>query len=234
MPSASQWPSLIRRTSLKWRKTSRRRAASARSRNRFEVSFASPTGPLSSLSRAAKASFFVVCRLFVEESPAHRIAGLRDVALGEHDLEQVRVPLGRAEHLGAAVQVDAPDAAEALVEALRIELANALPVSVEALAPRVERESVVAAQVLDVEHLEAGALHLDDGIGEARDPAAWKHVAADEELGLEAPDVADEMQHAETAGLEKPRMRLHHLGVLAPCVAKIGVDDLKLATELAP
>src|SRR5437773_1610108 len=120
MPSASTWPSLIRRTSLKWRTSSRRRAAPARSRNRFEVSFASPTGPLPSLSRAAKASFFVVCRLFVEESPAHRIAGLRDVTLGEHDLEQVRVPLGRAEHLGAAVQVDAPDAAEALVEALRM------------------------------------------------------------------------------------------------------------------
>src|SRR5438309_7347785 len=158
MPSASTWPSLMRRTSLKWRTSSRRRAAPARSRNRFEVSFASPTGPLPSLSRAAKASFFVVCRLFVEESPAHRIAGLRDVALGEHDLEQVRVPLGRAEHLGAAVQVDAPDPAEALVEALRIELADALPVAVEALAPRVERERVVSAQVLDVQHFEAGAL----------------------------------------------------------------------------
>src|SRR5436853_3072070 len=251
MPSASTWPSLIRRTSLKWRTSSRRRAAPARSRNRFEVSFASPTGPLPSLSRAAKASFFVVCRLFVEESPAHRIAGLRDVALGEHDLEQVRVPLGRAEHFGAAVEIDPPDAAEALVEVLRIELANALPVAVEALRPGVERERVVAAQVLDVQHFEAGALHLDDGIGKARDPAAWKHVAADEELGLEACDVADEMQQSQTAGLEKPRMRLHHLGelvapgmleradrhqlvVLTPCVAKIGVDDLQIAAELAP
>src|SRR3989475_734650 len=144
IPSASTWPALIRRTSLKWRTSSRRRAAPARSRNRFEVSFASPTGPLPCLSRAAKASFFVVCRLFVEESSAHRIAGLRDVALGEHDLEQVRVPLGRSEHLGAAVQVDAPDPAEALVEALRIERADPLPVAVEALAPRVERERIVA------------------------------------------------------------------------------------------
>src|SRR5213594_129016 len=235
MPSADTWPSLIRRTSLKWRTSSRRRAAPARSRNRFEVSFASPTGPLPSLSRAAKASFFVVCRLFVEESPAHRIAGLRDVALGEHDLEQVRVALGRAEEL---------------VEALRIELANALPVAVEALRPGVERERVVAAQVLDVQHFEAGALHLDDGIGKARDPAAGKHVAADEELGLEMPDVADEMQHAETAGLEKPRMRLHHLGelvaprmleradrhqlvVLTPCVAKIA-EHLQGAAEPPP
>src|SRR5437773_4673206 len=251
MPSASTWPSLIRRTSLKWRTSSRRRAAPARSRNRFEVSFASPTGPLPSLSRAAKASFFVICRLFVEESPAHRIAGLRDVTLGEHDLEQVRVPLGRAEHLGAAVQVDAPDPAEALVEALRIELADALPVAVEALAPRVERERVVSTQVLDVQHFEAGALHLDDGVGKARDPAAREDVLADEKLGLETPHVADEMQHAETAGLEEPGVRLHHLGelvapgmlegadrdqlvVLVPRVAKIGVDDLQIAAELAP
>src|SRR2546428_10349827 len=172
MPSASTWPSLIRRTSLKWRTSSRRRAAPARSRNRFEVSFASPTGPPPSLSRAAKASFFVVCRLFVEESPAHRIAGLRDVALGEHDLEQVRVPLGRAEHLGAAVQVDAPDPAEALVEALRIELADALPVAVEALAPRVERERVVAGQGREVQPLWAGALHAGQGVGEARGAGA--------------------------------------------------------------
>src|SRR5207302_5446970 len=115
MPSASTWPSLMRRTSLKWRTSSRRRAAPARSRNRFEVSFASPTWPLPSLSRAAKASFFAECRLFVEESPAHRIAGLRDVALGEHDLEQVRVPPGRAEHLGAAIEVDAPQDRKSVV-----------------------------------------------------------------------------------------------------------------------
>src|SRR6266851_239486 len=236
MPSASTWPSLIRRTSLKWRTSSRRRAAPARSRNRFEVSFASPTGPLPSLSRAAKASFFVVCRLFVEESPAHRIAGLRDVALGEHDLEQVRVPLGRAEHLGAAVQVDAPHPAEALVEALRIELANALPVAVEALAPRVERERVVAAQVLDVQHLEAGALHLNDGLGKARDPAAREDVLADEKFGLEMPDVADEMQHAQAAWLQKLRMRPHHLGELvAPGVLERADRDhlVVLAARIA-
>src|SRR2546429_4251766 len=203
MPSASTWPSLMRRTSLKWRTSSRRRAAPARSRNRFEVSFASPTGPLPSLSRAAKASFFVVCRLFVEESPAHRIAGLRDVALGEHDLEQVRVPLGRAEHLGAAVQVDAPDAAEALVEALRIERADPLPVAVEALRPGVERERVVAAQVLDVQHFEAGALHLDDGIGKARDPAAGEHVAAGEENRVGEGDVGGGKEHAEAARAEE-------------------------------
>src|SRR5438445_13179917 len=102
MPSASTWPSLIRRTSLKWRTSSRRRAAPARSRNRFEVSFASPTGPLPSLSRAAKASFFVVCRLFVEESPANPITGLIDVDLGKHNLEQVADPLSCTEHIGAA------------------------------------------------------------------------------------------------------------------------------------
>src|SRR3989442_7423637 len=129
-------------------------------------------------------------------------------------MEQVQAALRQAELLGAAVEIDPPDAAEALVEALRIERADPLPIAVEALAPGVERERVVAAQVLDVQHFEAGALHLDDGIGEARDPAAREDVLADEKLGLEMPDVADEMQHAETAGLEKPRMRLHHLGEL--------------------
>src|ERR1700694_524117 len=119
----------------------------------------------------------------------------------------MRVSLGRAEHLGAAVQVDAPDAAEALVEAPRIERADALPVAVEALAPGVEGQRVVPAQVLDVEHFEPGALHLDDGIGEARDPAAGEHVLADEKLGVEVSDMADEVQHAEAAGLEEPRTR---------------------------
>src|SRR3989442_7836088 len=156
-------------------------------------------------------------------------------------MEQVQAALRQAELLGAAVEIDPPDAAEALVEALRIERADPLPIAVEALRPGVERERVVAAQVLDVQHFEAGALHLDDGIGKARDPAAWKHVTADEELGLEMPDVADEMQHAETARLEKTRIRLHHPGqlgaprmvqrahpehpvLLAPCVAQIRVD----------
>src|SRR5207245_3775346 len=128
-------------------------------------------------------------------------------------------------------------------------LANALPVAVEALRPGVERERVMAPEVLHVEHFEAGALHLDDAIGKARDPAAWKHVAADEELGLEVPDVADEMQHAEAAGLGELGMRLHHRGelaaprvferadgdylvVLAPCVAKIGFDDFQTAAYL--
>src|SRR5690348_1277110 len=157
------------RTSLKWRTSSRRRATLSRSRNRFDVSFASPTGPAPALSCAARASFFLLnglgkrfAQLFVEEAPAHRVRGGRGVALGEHDLEKMRVAGRRAEHLGAAVQVDAPDAPEALVEALRIERLDARPVLVEAPAPLVERERVVPAQVLHVDHLQPGLLHLDD------------------------------------------------------------------------
>src|SRR5437667_425807 len=190
-------------------------------------------------------------RSAIKELAAHGIAAAGHVAFRKQHLEEVQAALRQAECLGAAVEIDPPDAAEALVEALRIERADPLPVAVEALRPGVERERIVAAQVLDVQHFEAGALHLDDGIGKARDPAAWKHVAADEELGLEACDVADEMQHAKAAGLEEPGVRLHHLGelvasgmlegadrdhlvVLVPSVAKIGVDDLQIATELAP
>src|SRR5690242_16953748 len=110
-------------TSLKPRTSSFRRAPGARSRKRFDVSFASPTGPAPALSCAARASFFLLnglgkrfAQFFVEEAPAHRVRGRRGVALAEHDLEEMRVAGRRAEHLGAAVQVDAPDAAEALVE----------------------------------------------------------------------------------------------------------------------
>src|SRR5207244_6525700 len=125
MPSVSTQPAApsTRRTWLKARTSSRRRATPSRSRNRFAVSLASPTGPCPSLSRAARASFFLECwscglfeGLFVEEAPAHGVVLHRDVALREHDLEKMREAPGRAEHLGAAVEIHAPDAPEALVE----------------------------------------------------------------------------------------------------------------------
>src|SRR5262245_33154022 len=140
MPSASTAPPLTCSTWSKWRTSSLRRAPDARSRKRFEVSFASeiapPAAPTAApaLSCAASASFFCVW-CFVEEVPAHRVAGAGDVALAEHDLEQVRAAVRRAEHLGAAVEVQAPDAAEALVEAARLERADLVPVAVEALGP---------------------------------------------------------------------------------------------------
>src|SRR5258706_294971 len=78
MPSVSTQPAAAstRSTWLNERTSSRRRASGLRSRNRFEVSLASPTGPAPCLSRAARASFFLECcscgRLFglVEEAPA--------------------------------------------------------------------------------------------------------------------------------------------------------------------
>src|SRR5437773_6081854 len=199
MPSVSTQPAVASTCStwLKPRTSRRRRATPSRSRNRFEVSLASPTGPCPSLSRAARASFFLGCRccglfegLFVEKAPAHGVVLHRDVALREHDLEKMREPRGRAEHLGAAVEIHAPDAAEALVELLGIKRADPLPVAVEALGPHIERERVVPAQVLDVENLEPGLLHLDHHVGEAPDPAAGAHVLADAVAGLVVADFA--------------------------------------------
>src|SRR5690348_172077 len=217
MPSASTAPVEKASTSLNARTSRRRRGAAARSRNRFEVSFASPTGPAAALSCAARASFFCECALsgllfkLVEEVARHGVARPADVALGEDDLEEVRASRGRAEHLGAAVEVDAPDAPEALVEAARVERADGVPMLVEALGPDIERERVMAAQVLDVEHLEAGLLHLDDDIGEARDPAAGKDVLPNEVIGVEAPDVTDEVNQAKPAFFERARVRLDQI-----------------------
>src|SRR5581483_2176774 len=219
MPSASTEPPAgsTARTWLKARTSSRRRGAASRSRNRFDVSFASPTGPAAAapdaLSRAARASFFSECCergllvKFVEVAARERVARHRDVALREHHLEEMRAAARRAEHLGAAVEVHAPDAPEALVEALRVEPADLVPVAVEALGPHIQGERVVAPQVLDVQHFQPGPLHLDDHIGEARDPAAGKYVLADEVISLEMPDMADEMDEAEAAGLERAGVR---------------------------
>src|SRR5205085_5090419 len=218
--SASTASVLTESTWLNSRTSRRRRGGAARSRKRLEVSFASPTGPASppsgALSRAARASFFCACLRgllvkFVEKVARQRIARRRDVALGEDDLEEVRAPGGRAEHLGAAVEIDAPDAAEALVEFLRIEPPDRLPAAVEALGPDVERERVMAAQVFHIQHLEAGLFHLDHHVGEARDPAAREDVLADEVIGLEVADVADEVYEAEPAGLERARMGLDEI-----------------------
>src|SRR5882724_266019 len=233
MPSVSTQPAdaSTASTSLKPRTSSRRRTALARSRKRFDVSLARPTGPAPRLSRSARASLFRECCcgfLFVEEAPAHGVVLHRDVALREHDLEKMRESRGRAEHLGAAVQVHAPDAAEALVELLRIERADLVPVAVEALGPRVERHRVVPAQVLDVEDLEPGLLHLYDHVGEARDPAAGENVLADEVVGLVVADMTDEVDQAEAARLERARMRLDQVDqpIAAGVLEAADRDDL--------
>src|SRR2546425_3929986 len=237
MPSVSTQPAAASTCStwLKPRTSSRRRATPSRSRKRFDVSLASPTGPCPSLSRAARASFFLECwscglfeGLFVEEAPAHGVVLHRDVALREHDLEKMREPPGRAEHLGAAVEIHAPDAAEALVELPGIERADPLPVAVEALGPDIQRERVVPAQVLHIEDLEPGLLHLDHHVGEARDPAAREHVLADEVVGLVVADVADEVDQAEAARLERARMRLNQVDqpIAAGVLEAADRDDL--------
>src|SRR2546423_13269391 len=108
MPSASTQPALgsTARTSQKLRTSSRRRGAAARSRNRLDVSLARPTAPRPSLSCSVSASLFLICGFaFVEEVPGHGVAGERDVALGKEHLEKMRAPVGRAEHLGATVEI---------------------------------------------------------------------------------------------------------------------------------
>src|SRR5688500_15802136 len=233
MPSASTKFSLIERTWLKPRTSRRRRLPSARSRNRLEVSLASATGPAPCLRASTRDWRLAACAasasampeatgdhlgrrrgLLVEVAPCHRVARLGDVAFREHDLEEMRAPDARAEHLRAAVEVHAPDAPEALVELLRIERPDLVPVSVEALGPDVERERVVAAQVLDVEDFQPGLLHLDDRVGEARDPSAGEHVFADEEVGVVVPDVADEVHQPDAAVLEERGVRADDLGEL--------------------
>src|ERR1044071_1901574 len=166
-------------TWLKPERSTRGRACRSRSRNRFDVLFASPIppGPRASSARS-RASLLSWLLTGVEEGAAHRIV-VADVAFAHHDLEEVRLAVGRAEHLRARPQVSAPDAPELLVELPGIELVHPLPIAVEALRPVVERERVVAAQVLDVHDLQSAALAPVDRLGEAGDPAAWEDVLAD-------------------------------------------------------
>src|SRR5213594_2470540 len=170
MPSASTLPpaTSTRTTSLKPERSTRGRAGALRSRKRLEVRLASPTPPAPrSRSASSRRVRFSSCR-FIQERPAHRIV-FADVALAHDDLEEVRLAVRRAEHLRAGPEIGAPDAAEFLVEPFRVELVDPFPVAIEALGPVVERERVVAAQVLDVDHFQPAALAPVDRLREARD-----------------------------------------------------------------
>src|SRR5262249_3778485 len=199
-------------TSLKPDRSTRGRACCSRSRNRLDVLFASPIppGPPAASSARSRASLLSWLLTGVEERAAHRVV-LADVALAYHDLEQVRLGQGRAEHLGAGPEIGAPDAPELLVELAGIEPVHPLPVPVEAPRAVVECERVVAPQVLDADDLEAAALAPHDRLGEAGDPAAREDVLADPELRVFHPDVPDEVDHAQSAGLEVVGVGLDHL-----------------------
>src|SRR5882672_7080383 len=192
-------------TSLKPERSTRGRACASRSRNRFEVLFARPIPPepralSSARSRASLFSWFFTR---VEEGAAHRVV-VADVALAHHDLEEVGLALGRAEHLGARPEVGAPDAPEFLVELPGIEPVDSFPVAVEAPRPVIQSQRVVAPEVFDVHDLQPAALAPVDRLGEAGDPAAGEDVLADPELGVAHADVADEVDYPEPARLEIP------------------------------
>src|SRR5262245_39972207 len=239
-------------TSLKPERSTRGRALTSRSRNRLEVLFASPIppGPAAASSARNRASLFSWLFTGVQERAAHRIV-VSDVALAHHDLEEVRLALGGAEHLRAGPQVRPPDAPEFLVELPGVEPVDLFPVAVEALRPVVEGERVVAAEILDVDDLEPAALAPVDRLGEARNPASGEDVLADPELGVAHADVADEVEHAQAAGLEVVRVSLDHLAELVAArvleradreqlvelarhLAEIALEHLDLAFEAAP
>src|SRR5215472_4262689 len=238
-------------TSLKPERFTRGRACCSRSRNRLDVLFASPIPPGPPAASSARSCASLLSWLFtgVEERAAHRVV-LADVALAHHDLKEVGLAQGGAEHLGAGPEIRPPDAPELLVELARVEPVNPLPVLVEAPPPVVERERVVAAQVLDVHDLQAAALAPHDRLGEAGDPAARKNVLADPELGVAHAHVADEVDHAQAAGLEVVGVRLDHLAELVASrvlqradrkqlvelprhLAKVALEHLDLPLEAA-
>src|SRR5437879_2565631 len=238
-------------TSSKPERSTRGRACRSRSRNRLDVLFARPIPPRPPAASSARSRASLLSWLFtgVEEGAAHRIV-VADVAFAHYDLEEVRLAMGGAEHLGARPEVGPPDSAEPLVEFPRIEPVHPLPITVEALRPVVERQRVVAAQVLDVDHLQPAALAPVDRLGEARDPAAGEAVLAYPELGVAHADVADEVDHPEPARLEILGVRADHLGKLvAPRVlerpdreqlvelarhlAEVALEHLDLAFEAA-
>src|SRR5260221_1320486 len=203
MPSAETRSRATSTSTISWTawRSTRAGACRSRSRKRFDVLFARPTppGPPASSARS-RASLLSWLFTGVEEGAAHRIVGA-DVAFAHYDLEEVRLAMGGAEHLGARPEVSPPDSAEPLVEFPGIEPVHPLPVAVEAPRPVVERERVVAPQVLDVHDFQPAALAPVDRLGKARDPAAGKDVLAYPELGVAHADMTDEVDHPDPAGL---------------------------------
>src|SRR5260370_40242761 len=125
-------------TSLKRERSTRGRACRSRSRKRFDGLFARPTppGPPASSARS-RASLLSWLFTGVEEGAAHRI-GVADVAFAHYDLEEVRLAMGGAEHLGARAEGGAPDSAEPLGGFPGIEPGHPLPSAGEAPRPGVQ------------------------------------------------------------------------------------------------
>src|SRR5438046_8815806 len=97
-------------TSLKPERSTRGRACRSRSRNRLDVLFARPIPPGRAAASLARSPASLLSCLFtgVEEGAAHRIV-LADVALADHDLEEVRFAVGAAAPLATRPEVSTPD-----------------------------------------------------------------------------------------------------------------------------
>src|SRR5689334_14509864 len=151
MPSTSTQPS-VGLTAMTWLKLLRSRRHLApwmRSRNKFDVRLLNPSGAELPLCRAfseeTSEAVRASCReasSFIEMHPAHWIAGWRDVAFTEDNLEQMRVSGRRAEHFGTTDEVYTPDSTKTFVEAHRVECADRVPATLEALGPGVQSRRV--------------------------------------------------------------------------------------------
>src|SRR2546425_3861828 len=96
-------------TSSKPERSTRGRACRSRSRNRLDVLFASPIppGPPAASSARSRASLLSWRFTGVEERAAHPVV-FPDVGLAHPDLEEVRLSVWGAEHLGARPEGSPP------------------------------------------------------------------------------------------------------------------------------
>src|SRR5690606_627933 len=104
---------------------------------------------------------------------------VRAVGQGPHGEDLVQVDPVVAEAVGAAGQVQAPDAQDLRVH----QLGGFVQARLQVGAPELQGARVVQAQAFHVDHLQALLAHLGDGQGQVRQLAVGEDVAADELAG---------------------------------------------------
>ena len=232
MPSASTVPCAgsTASTASKCERSTRGLARTARSRNRFDVRLERPKPPPAPARGQRRGQLRLLLPRTaaspIEERAAHRVVG-SDVALATPAPGTGGCGCSASGTSRRTTRDMCATCAGTARRSARVERVDRLPVGVEALGPGVERQRVVPAQVLDVDHLEAAALHRLDGLGEARYPAAGENVLADVELGVEHPDVADEVdarraRRASSPRRARARLPRAHRGRRAPACRSTG------------